>query len=160
MKGIFKNLFIFVIIMLFLNSITFLRKKQEKQHEKTMTDLLSMAPQQVTRFKIYPRVTKPAYTPLVFSVPDPLIDDFFHALTDITPYRLNHDTVKSRDQSWCLVFATESDVIQLSFHIPAEKNGIVAGHPLGLGWFQSQNLFQWYQKYKDRWLKPDRKEGG
>jgi hypothetical protein len=30
---------------------------------------------------------------------------------------------------------------------------------IGFGWFQSGTLFQWNQKYKDRWLKPDGTKG-
>ncbi len=59
-------------------------------------------------------------------------------------------------------------MMQMQLYIPSRQKDIVVGElgkfdegcVIDYGSFQSRLLFQWYQKYKDRWLKPDRKEGG
>ncbi len=121
--------------------------------------LTSINPRQITMFKIYPGVIKPVGRASEFTVSDPLIGNFFESLTDLHSYRYTHDTVASQGHSWFLEIATKNLTIQISFHIPSGKGDIVAGQLVGFGWFQSEKLFQWYQKYKDRWLKSGGKEG-
>jgi hypothetical protein len=123
-----------------------------------------MDPQHVTTFRIYPRVAYgPFRTPVTFKAPDPIIDEFFHALTHRNSYPISRDRIASRDHNWFLEVATEGvPTIQISFLIPSGKGDIVVGR-LGNfskrghsydGDFQSEFLFQWYQKYSHRWLDP------
>ena len=133
-----------------------------KYNEK-LTALLSIDAQQVTIFRIYPRVSlKPVGTPVIFTAPDPIIDDFFQALTDRRSYPTSRDLV-ARDHNWLLEVAAEGvPTIQISFIIPHEKGRIVVGrigefsandHSYD-GDFQSQQLYSWYHTYSHRWLTP------
>jgi len=46
--------------------------------------------------------------------------------------------------------------LQMKCYIPSKEVNLVVGEFLGSkGAFQSHNLFDWYQKYRHRWLKPD-----
>jgi hypothetical protein len=65
-------------------------------YHRTLKVLTSIAPQQVTVFRIYPRVYRPSGVPVVFSVPDPMIDAFFQSLTDLHSYGPSRDRVASR----------------------------------------------------------------
>ena len=135
---------------------------QNRQYHKTIETLTSVSPEQITMFRIYPRVQIPVDTSIEFLPPDAIIRDFFQALTDHRPYSYSHDTVASRDHSWFLEVMAGEVFIQISFHIPSDNGNIVAGwlgkyHQNSMtsyGHFQSQQLFQWYQKYSQRWLNP------
>ncbi len=133
------------------------------KHLTSIDSLTSIEPQKVSAFKIYPRVTRPVGTSKELNVSEPIIGDFFQSLTDLRSYYPSHDTVASRDHSWFLEFTYDERIIQIHFRIPSGKDDIVAG-TIGkfrerkktiYGHFQSRELFQWYQNYKDRWLKPD-----
>ena len=136
---------------------------QQWQYKKTLSSLRTLSPQEVTMFKIYPRVIIPVGKPVEFSGDDPIIGEFFQALTDLRTYHPSHDQVFSEDNSWFLEISTESTMIQIDFHIPSPHRNFVAGEfgrfgerrSTFYGSFQSQNLFQWYQKYSHRWLKPE-----
>ncbi|MCP4404320.1 MAG: hypothetical protein GY801_44350 [bacterium] len=162
-KKFLKTLLLWGIMLLLLYPLTFLIDKPEKGQKDAITlrtELQSLEPQEVSVFKIYPRISKPVNTPLVFRVPEPLIEDFFHALTDLSTYRYNHDTVQSPDHSWCLEVVAENAVFQVEFHIPVGRGNIVAVElgayrTGGTGYFQSRQLYHWYQKYSHRWLEPD-----
>ncbi len=153
-----EKLLIIIMLMLFI-WLSWLSGYQKVQYNRKIKILTTMAPQDVTIFRIYPRVIRPVGTSKAFKVPDPIIDDFFRSLTDLRSYRPTHDTVIYREHNWFLGIATKDTIIQIHFRIPSGKGDIVAGQLNGLGWFQSGNLFPWYRKYKDRWLEPERKEG-
>jgi hypothetical protein len=135
---------------------------QKWQYRKAISTLTSISPEQVTMFRIYPRVIIPVDEYIKFKAPDPIVTDFFQALTDHRPYSYSHDRVWGH-QEWFFEVAAGEVFIQISFHIPYEKGEIVAGR-LGkytknsmtsYGCFQSQQLYQWYQKYSHRWLTPE-----
>ena len=161
-RELLKNLLLWGIILLLLYPVTFLFEEHKEQHEDAITlrtQLQALEPREVSVLKIYPRISKPVNTPLAFRVPDPLIEDFFHALTDLSTYRYNHDTVKSNDYTWCLEVVTGNAVFLVEFHIPIGRGNIVAGklgeyRTGGSGDFQSRQLYKWYQKYSHRWLEP------
>lgn len=131
---------------------------QERQYEKTIAALTSITPKQVTMFRIH----SPRGGYVEFKAPDPLITEFFQALTDHRPYSYSHDRVRE-DHQWFFEVIAGKVFIQISFHIPYGNNDNIVAGGLGkftkngsthYGYFQSRKLFQWYQKYKDRWLTP------
>lgn len=132
------------------------------QYYRTLKILRDINPQDIMAFRIYPRVVIPSGESVEFKLPDELITNFFQSLTDIRSYWPNHDTVVSWDHEWFVEVMTRDITIQISFHIPSRKDDIVAGEfgkwgessDFFYGDFQSRKLFQWYQKYKDRWLSP------
>jgi hypothetical protein len=154
---------IIIIAVLFLAIIGVIRSCQKIQYHRTINTLISMDLQEITMFRIYPRVIRPVGSPVEFKAPDPIIEGFFQSLTDIRPYKPSHDTVASWDHSWFLEVTTEGIMIQIDFHIPSGKGSIVTGKlgkfieggggPL-YGDFQSRKLYQWYQNYSHRWLSP------
>lgn len=135
---------------------------QRIQYDRTIKALTSMVPQQVTTFRIYPRVGVPFGTPTAFKVPDPMIDEFFQSLTDLRSYSPSHDMIDSQDHEWFLEVVTKDITIPISCGIPSEKGDIVVGQlarfttnsTTNYGHFQSRKLFEWYQKYSHRWLNP------
>jgi hypothetical protein len=128
---------------------------QKWQYGVQIKTLTSIAPRAVTIFKVYPRVNGPLGTPVVFKTPEALIDEFFQALTDQHSYSEIRDTVDFDEQRWFMEIATEKMTIFLSFYIPHGKAEIVVGgFHYGYGSLQSHLLYQWYQKYKNRWLQP------
>lgn len=157
-KNNWPVIIILVILMMGAGTAVY----QKVQYHRTIQAFTTIVPQQVSTFRIYPRVFKPVGTPIEFRNPDPMIDEFFHFLTDLRSYQPSHDTVTSRDHSWFLEVATEDSMIQISFHIPSHLDDTVAGlfgkysntRYGTYGSFQSQELFQWYQKYSHRWLNP------
>ena len=155
LKELLKKFLVVIFLLLLIYPIESIMKRHEEQKEKAIAHLRSLEFHQISVFKIYPRVTKPTNTSVTFRVSDPLIEDFFQALTDISTYRPNHDTVKSRDHSWCVEVAAESDVFQIHGYIPYRKGNIVVGELAGGGSFQSRQLYKWYQKYSHRWLEPE-----
>ncbi|GAK54527.1 hypothetical protein U14_05814 [Candidatus Moduliflexus flocculans] len=136
---------------------------QEGQYRTTIEALTSISPEQVTKFRIYPRVGVPVDTSIEFMLHDSIIADFFQALTDQRSYSYSHDTVASRDHSWFLEIIAGELFIQISFHIPHDNDNIVAGmlgkftknSTTSYGHFQSRQLYQWYQRYSHRWLTPE-----
>ncbi len=137
--------------------------QREKRYNRTIRRLKSMKLQDVQVLKIYPRVTNPIRAAKMFTNQESLTDDFFQSMKDIDAYSPSHDRVASQDHSWFLEIIKKNETIQIQFRIPIEKGQIVAGRigkydqngAIFYGWFQSQLLFQWYQKYSHRWLEPE-----
>ena len=134
---------------------------QRSQEDQVLEQLQSINPQEVTAFKIYPRVIIPTGAPRVFQPPDPLIEAFFKALQDLRAYSYSHDTVDSPDHSGFIEIVTTQEVLQMHFHLPSGTDGIVAielgkwekGRSSHYGHVQSRWLFQWYDTYRMQWLK-------
>jgi hypothetical protein len=136
--------------------------RQWVQYKSTIKELTLLEPKSITTFKIYPRAIRPLGGATEFRAFDPIIIDFFQSLTDIGFYQPKRDTVDSQDYRWFLEVGTKSVKIQINCYIPSKRGNIVVGE-LGefretsianYGYFQSHLLYQWYQKYKDRWLQP------
>jgi hypothetical protein len=135
------------------------RARQNDENLKVLisTDFHQVTTFRVTTFRIYPKVEESVRASIEFSVPEPIIDEFFQSLRDIQAYLPNHDTVKLPEHTWFLEVSAKGigKVIHIHFYIPSRQGNIVVGQVVdGSTHFQSQQLFQWYQKYKDRWLKP------
>ncbi len=134
------------------------------QYYRTIHILKAGIPQKVT-LMIYPRVSSPVGRAVTFRSPDPIVTEFWSALTDIRLYWPNHDTISSRDHEWFVEIFAEDGLmhIQMDFHIPSHKSSIVAGqigrfssrNMTNYGDFQSGQLYQWYQQYSHRWLTPE-----
>lgn len=148
--------------LLFLVIIIGLLLHQGIQDYKTMKIITSIEPQDVIMFKVYSPNDPSGKHPFNFTIPDPIIHDFFQSLKDQSLYFPTHDTVDSQDHTWFLDVGTKESLFQISFHIPSGKGRLVAGHVeriydgsmMNYSDFQSRKLFDWYQTYKDRWLTP------
>ncbi len=162
-RGHYVKKYNLIIICLYL--LTTMGLLSCSEYEEKINILTSTNSQNVVEFKIYPRVIAPAGTPLEFSVTDQIVDAFFQSLKDVHPYPTSRDTVTSWDYNWFLeVYAKGwDDMIQIKFHIPSRNGDVVVGtlgefHKTGGshdGQFQSQKLYQWYQRYSPRWLEPE-----
>jgi hypothetical protein len=150
-----------ILVFLIFTLIAGTTVNRKIQYKRAIETLLSMDSQQVTIFRVYPRVNlKPSGTPAEFSVSDPIIDEFFQSLADIRSYPKSRDKIASFDHCWFLEVATDGTMIQIGFAIPYKKGDIVVGHiakgnktnPAFYGYFQSRVLFKWYQKHSHRWL--------
>lgn len=136
---------------------------QRIQFYRTIKALTSIEPQQVTTFKIYPKVTGPFGVPIEFRTPEPIIDAFVQSLTDLLSYWGGRYTVTSEDHGWFLEITAREKTIQMGGTIPSDKGDIIVGSfgkvsksgGTHYGYFQSHLLFEWYQTYSHRWLKPD-----
>ncbi len=137
---------------------------QKEEQRKIMPELISLASKGGIHFKIYPAVTIPIGDFLTFNQSDSLVQDFFGSIQDTLSYSRNHDTIASNDYVWFLeIYTDNADLAkQIGFYIPSGKKRIVVGE-LGkwqqgngtgtrYGYFQSRQLYHWYQKYSHRWL--------
>lgn len=124
--------------------------------------LKAINPEQVTSFKIYTRISKPAGSLVEFNMPNPLIEDFFHALQDFRFRLPGRHTVISFEHNWFLEVSTRGTIIQMICSIPSHKPNVVIARfgeysswiEMDYGEFESKLLFQWYQKYSHLWLHP------
>ncbi len=158
------GLLIILLIFILAGRVMF---SQKKEHKKITTVLTSVNSQQVTTFRIYPRVIRPVGEPIQFKNSDPLVYKFFQSLQDLQPYSPSHDRVISWEHSWFLEVSAGGSMMQFPFYIPSHTHDIVVGETVKFGeygsfhygHFQSELLFQWYQTYKGLWLEePDGKE--
>jgi hypothetical protein len=139
----------FGLFLIIVGGITW----QQIQFYRTIKTLKSIDPHQIIIFRVYPKFGSPFGSPVEFKQPDPIIDNFFQSVTDLRSYWSNLSPVATDEHSWFLEIATEEiDVIQMSCSIPAKKNNTVIGELDSLALFQSQQLFEWYQKYSHKWL--------
>ena len=151
-----------IIVLLFFAILAGIWVFQKVLYTRAIKTLTALDPQHITAFGIYRSFTKPIENPTVFQPSDPMVAAFFQSLTDLRAYSPSHDTVWP-NQRWFVEIAVGNEIIQIHCYIPSDKGDIVVGNLgsfNGKGWgfhhgyFQSKLLFQWYQKYKDRWLTP------
>ena len=142
--------------LIFFAIFTFWYIQQKIQYRQSIEALQKLSSWHITKFRIYPKVINPVGYSVEFYHQDPIIDEFLQAFSNIYSYRPTHDRVESRVHNWFVEISTKDIQRGIHFRIPAEKGNIVAGNIDGLGWFQSQQLFQWYQKYSHRWLEPEK----
>ena len=145
-----------IVILMFVSKNFF--EQKGRINEGNMVILLAIEPSDITLFRIFPRTGKPIGSSIEISPPEPIIDEFIQALTDIGTYLPNHDTVELREHTWSLEISTEEaeKIVPIHFYIPYQQGDIVVADMLGNdGYFQSRQLYQWYQKYSHRWLEPE-----
>ena len=138
---------------------------QKIQYHRTMHTLTQELPvvlqqanaRSLTTFVIYPSAGKPVGTPVVLTLPDPLIDAFFEALNDARSYAPSGVTVTSPVHNWFIEIMIGNERLQIRCYIPSnEHSKMVVGEFIGWnGSFQSRQLYQWYQTYSHRWLTPE-----
>ena len=119
-------------------------------YRKDLKQFRTLCPEEIVVFKIYPRFMNPTGTPVEFRYPDAMLKDFFHALSDIKSYHPTHDNIESLAHCWFLQVETLKNTTQIEFRIPSGKGQIVTGRLNRLDWFQSRQLYQWYQTYSHR----------
>jgi hypothetical protein len=81
--------------------------------------------------------------------------EFFNALEDMQFATPNYEEVKNQ---W--IIRIDTDITSLSVECSTSKDNpsVVVGlidSDEGLTYFQSQQLYHWYQKYSHRWLMPE-----
>lgn len=152
------SIILFIVTILVMTSFCDKIKFRNK-----IKELTEVKPHEVITLKMYPGAIRPIGTSNEFSAPDRMIHEFLQSLRDARSYYPNHDTVASQKHRWFLEAITTDNNIQFAFYIPSLKSNIVIGR-LGKwdenyatfdGYFQSQNLYHWYQKYSHRWLEPE-----
>lgn len=156
----------FIIPLIFFTILVGVIVYQKVQYFRIMKSLTSVDVQQVTIFNIYRRWTLPVGVPVEFNPPAPIIDEFFQSLTDLRSSWPQHDTVASQTHNWSLEIVAGGKTIQMRCYVPSRKGNIVVGeigkfsknHVSHYGYFQSRNLFHWYQTYSHRWLESDGSE--
>ncbi|MCP4398873.1 MAG: hypothetical protein GY801_16435 [bacterium] len=135
---------------------------QKIQFYRTIHILKSLSPGAIHELKIYPQAAKVGGYFVTIVAPDPLIEDFLLSLADARSYYGSPKGTLSPNHEWLAVLITvQGQVIQMRSHLPANRKNVVHGsfgrfHEHGggthYGEFQSQNLYDWYQKYSHRWL--------
>ncbi len=113
----------------------------------------------ITSFKIYPF----AGQPIAFKTSAPIVEAFLTSVTDFHSSSSSAGSIASLDHSWLIEILIQEEMIQMSCSILSGKDHVVFGYigkfrptsALYYGHFQSQQLFQWYQKYSHVWLNPD-----
>jgi hypothetical protein len=156
-----KQFLILSIVVVSIGIVIFFVIPTMKENKKRVQSFFAMTPQEIRLFQIYPRVGTPSGKPIKFTPSDPLVSDFFQAISDHQSYPLSRDTVE-KDRSWFIELADQNLMLQLQCYIPYQKGEIVVvvfadiDHTGGsyYGDFQSDLLYQWYQKYSHRWLNP------
>ena len=138
--------------------------EQNKTCKRIIYDISQIQPHNITEFDIYPKLSTKLGNPISFKNQDQLIDNFFQSLRDLDSYKPNHDRVATREHTWILEIFAAGQSFQIRCYIPSSrKEKIVVGEigsfeikeNYGLGYFQSRQLYQWYQQYSHRWLTPE-----
>jgi len=152
---------IIIVVLVFITIGVTIFSVKERLYNKKLKALTSIKPEQVITLNIYAKASIPSGSPVKFRAPDLIIDDFLKALTDVHSYSPSRDTIASDEHIWFLEVFTKHIEVSISFDIPSGKGDIVVGtfgkfgtFATPYGSFQSQQLFQWYQKYSHRWLEP------
>ncbi len=134
---------------------------QKVQYGRVKSILKSILSEEIISFKIASdgsEAFERKYTS-EFSREAQLVAEFVQTLEDM---QFAASIQKKFITQWGVQIDTSATTVKLECSIPVDDPTLVIGlidsHE-GYTYFQSQKLFQWYQKYKDRWLKPDGKEG-
>ena len=156
-----KDKILTTIIISFLIVISILFYYQKHRAQKTIKALNAINSSQIVLFRIYPRVAVPDENFIELKASESIIDDFFRSLGDIRSYKPSHDTIISENHSWFLEMELEKGRIQINFYIPSQQRDIVVGvirkfnDAKTRAYFQSRQLYHWYQKYSHCWLEPE-----
>ena len=148
------------LVIMFLCVVLVLSFSQRRADKQAMKTLEAIDGQEVKSFKIYPRISVPEGEAIEFECLDLIVQEFFLAIQTFRHYKPSHDTISSQDNNWFLVMTTENEVIHIDFYIPSEQKDSVIGILCRVNktkahyHFQSEALYQWYQKYSHRWLNP------
>ncbi len=157
-----------LVILVFLTLFTVFGAGfvQRIQFYRTILALRAVERHHVTVFIIYPRSTRPVQgvTPVKFSSPDQIVDEFLKITEHFQAYWFSPGTLTSPDYDWYLEIITRNSIIKMWCSLEPDMSNIVLGE-IGImtntgndryyGRFQSKLLFQWYQKYSHFWLNPD-----
>ncbi len=123
-------------------------------------NLKAISPDQVNSFKIYTRISTAGGSLVKFSMPEAIIEDFFHTLQDFRFRLPGRHTVRFLKHSWLLDVSAGNLTIQMKCSIPSHRPDVVIARfgdysgwiEMDYGVFESKLLFQWYQKYSHLWL--------
>ncbi len=134
----------FVALRFYTGSLT---KETQQNARETLT---SIQPQKVTSFKI---LTSGTYTEdyrnaIEFKQEKVLANAFFKAVADGQPYHPQHDRALS--EWWEIQILTNTTQVRIGCYIPDLTPDVMVGtirSGSSMGYFQSQSLLRWYQKY-------------
>lgn len=116
--------------------------------------IMTLTLQDVTMFRIYPRVGGPRGIPREFFPNESIVIEFLESIMDFKAYHSTPSSAISRDYTWFVEIATqEGKIIQTRCSISQYTPHIVIVH-VGTARYQSKQLLQWYQKYSHLWLEP------
>jgi hypothetical protein len=166
MKRETKNILVVVLFFAIIFAGRGISYYKKNQYKKAIQTLTSMQVENIAIFRVYPKVGRPVGEFVEFRDSIPIVDEFVKSLTDQrrADSSLIHDGVSSVEHCWFLEIATKSETLQINCYIPARREDIVVGEFLSFDdgrrnapydSFQSRNLYQWYQKYRHRWLTPE-----
>ena len=130
---------------------------QKVQYTRVKPILMSIAPDEVTSFRIVSNVSESSTDEEArdFGQETELVTEFFQALEDM---QFAAPLYQEYLEQWSAHIKTATTGVTIEFFIPADEPILVVGlvdSEAGYSYFQSQQLYQWYQKYSHRWLTPE-----
>lgn len=147
-----------VLTMVILTTLLIIIDKKDKSNrQKVMENFFAVTQEQIIAFKIRPDSSS-SYNDskvVLFDSNERLVADFLQAITDSLSYQPKHDTTSVQ---WGIQIKTKTTIITMWFYIPSAEPESVVGNiesKNSIARFQSQQLYDWYQKYRHRWLEPE-----
>jgi hypothetical protein len=136
---------------------------QKMKFNSTLHALNVMDSTAIISFKIYPTAGQPGDPFVEFERSDPIVVAFLKSVTDFRSSSVPANSVTSFEHCWSIEILTEKRTIQMGCYIPSEQTQVVLGYigkfsptsAIYYGQFQSQLLYQWYQKYSHLWLETE-----
>jgi hypothetical protein len=127
---------------------------QKVQYSRVKPILTSISPESITSFRIVPGISESSTGKEMneFSQDTELVTEFFQTLEDM---QFAAPMYKELAEQWSIQIHTGTTSVNIECSIPVNDPTVVVGlidSSAGYSYFQSRLLFQWYQKYKDRWL--------
>ena len=141
---------------------------QKRLLSRQLDLLASVEVQDIVAFRIYSGISRPPNGSFVeFKNSELIVKEFLRSLADLKRYRRHRDDIDGLDNMWFMEIVVRGKMFQIDCYVPSHfssrQNDTVVGE-LGKffntrvdsdGYFQSRQLYQWYQKYSHRWLEPE-----
>ena len=133
---------------------------QKEQYERVMPFLAALTPGRITSFKISSHALRVdvSKSELEFNKNDILVMEFLQALED--RHFITRIPYKSQAViQWKTQIFRKVDAVTIEFFVYEDFPDVVIGlvdSYAGYTYFQSRQLYQWYQKYSHRWLEPEK----
>ena len=146
----------FVVFLLMIGIIGY----RNFQYYRTFWFLRHLERQQIHSVKIYSDTTRPAGREIALTSFEPIIPELLESFKGSWAVWLPHRFAVA--DSFFLEIITEEREIQGVFRIPKGKTYIIGefgkwrqSSQTFYGEFRSKKLYQWYQKYSNRWLESE-----
>jgi hypothetical protein len=130
---------------------------QKVQYTRVKPLVKAISPEKVTSFQIVPDVSESSTGEegKDFTQETELVTEFLQALEDI---QFAAPLYQELLEQWSVHIKTATTGVTIEFSIPADEPTLVVGlvdSEAGYSYFQSRQLYYWYQKYSHRWLTPE-----